>query len=306
MARPVWSGSISFGLVSIPVSLYTATADHTIHFHQYERDTADRIRYQRVNERSGEEVDFEDIVKGRDVDGKLVLVEPGELDEIAPGRSRSLEIETFVELADIDPLYFQKTYWLAPAKADHQRPYELLLQAMEKTGRAGIATFVMRGKQYLTAVRADENVLALETLYFADEVRKPSDVLKELPSRRTRSGKDLDLAVQLVESMGGEWSVDDYQDTYTAKVETLIRNKAKGRKTKPAAPQPAATEATDLLEALRNSVKKRKKTKKADLSELSKKDLLGMARELEIPGRSSMSRAELERAVGTADLKQAS
>ncbi|MDQ3825233.1 MAG: Ku protein, partial [Actinomycetota bacterium] len=168
MARAIWSGSINFGLVSIPVGLYSATDDHTIHFHQFQRGTADRIRYQRINERTGKEVDYADIVKGAEVGGgDYVIVEPEELDAIAPGRSRTIDITSFVDLDEIDPVHFQKTYWLAPASEEYTRPYALLLEAMARTNRAGIATFVMRGKEYLTAIRPDDGVLALQTLFFA-------------------------------------------------------------------------------------------------------------------------------------------
>ncbi len=192
MARAIWTGSISFGLVSIPVGLFSATDDHTIHFHQFERGTSDRVRNKRVNERTGDEVDFADIVKGADVgDGEHVIVEPEELEAIAPGRSRDLEISDFVDLDEIDPLYFQKTYWLAPTAEQYSRPYALLLAAMTQTNRAAIGTFVMRGKQYLAAIRPDDNVLALETLHFADEVRDPAqgagEPARPAPRPRARS-----------------------------------------------------------------------------------------------------------------------
>ncbi|WP_163505884.1 Ku protein [Fodinicola acaciae] len=293
MPRPIWSGSISFGLVTIPVALFTATEDHTVHFHQYERDSTDRIRYQRVNERTGQEVDYADIVKGREVGGRLVQLEQQELDDIAPGRSRSLEIDTFVDLADIDPIYFQKTYWLAPAGEDSERPYFLLLEAMSRTGKAGVALFVMRGKQYLTVIRPDRDVLALDTLFFADEIRDPADVVENAPKKR--GGKDLDMAERLVESMSGEWKPEDFRDTYTEKVNALIRDKAKGRKAKVADEPPEPTEAVDLLEALRASVTRRKK--KSATAAVSKKELMETAKELDIPGRSKMSREELEKAV---------
>ncbi len=141
MARAIWTGAINFGLVSIPVGLYSATEDHTVHFHQFQRGTADRIRYQRVNARTGKEVDYADIVKGRDIGGgDFVIVEPEELEAVAPGRSRSIDITSFVCLDEIDPVYFQKTYWIAPGGEQYTRPYALLVEAMARTNRAGIAT----------------------------------------------------------------------------------------------------------------------------------------------------------------------
>ncbi|WP_455680641.1 non-homologous end joining protein Ku [Streptomyces lavendulae] len=161
VARPVWSGNLSFGLVSLPVGLYTATDSHTIHFHQLQRGTADRIRNRRVNERTGDEVELDDIVKGYDMGGEYVLVEPQELDEIAPGRSRSLEITGFVDLAEADPIFFDKTYYLGPRGAEYGKVYSLLEQALAKAGKAGIATFVMRQHEYLVALKAENGVAAV-------------------------------------------------------------------------------------------------------------------------------------------------
>jgi DNA end-binding protein Ku len=255
MARAIWSGSINFGLVSIPVRLYSATEDHTMHFHQLQRGTADRIRYQRVNERTGREVEYADIVKGRDVGGgDYVIVEPEELDAIAPGRSRTIDITSFVDLDEIDPVYFQKTYWLAPQDEQYARPYALLVEAMARTNRAGIATFVMRGKEYLTAIRADDGVLALETLFFADEIRNPAEQLDTLPHDKPARGKELDMAEALIKSMSGSWHPEDYRDTYTERVERLIDDKYRGREIVTAAEPPEPTEMSDLLEALQRSV----------------------------------------------------
>ncbi|MGH3788480.1 MAG: Ku protein [Pseudonocardiaceae bacterium] len=275
MARPIWSGSINFGLVSIPVGLFSATEDHTIHFHQFQRGTADRIRYRRINERTGDEVDYGDIVKGRDVGGgDYVMVEPEELDAVAPGRSRSIDITSFVDLDEIDPVYFQKTYWLAPDGEQYARPYALLLEAMARTNRAGIATFVMRGKEYLTAIRADDDMLALHTLFFADEIRNPIDQLDTLPERTAARGKELDMATALVESMSGPWRPQDYRDTYTERVEQLIDDKRRGHELVTAAEPPEPTETPDLLEALRRSISSardgHRSHREPDLSEASK------------------------------------
>nr|WP_308425948.1 Ku protein [Lentzea pudingi] len=263
MARSIWSGSISFGLVSIPVQLFSATEDHTVHFNQFQRGTSDRIRYKRVNERTGREVPYDKIVKGHELDnGEYVIVEPEELDEIAPGRSRTLDIEAFVDIDEIDPVHFQKTYWLGPAKADFSRPYLLLAQAMKKTNRAGIAMFVMRGKQYLTALKEDNGILAVHTLFFADEIRKPKDVLDVTPEGRAPRGKELDMAVSLVESMADDWRPKDYRDTYTARVNKLIKAKQKGRKVKVEDEPAASTDVVDLMEALQRSVEASKKKRK--------------------------------------------
>ncbi|GAA0529321.1 non-homologous end joining protein Ku [Saccharopolyspora subtropica] len=305
MPRKIWTGSINFGLVTIPVGLYAATEDHTVQFHQYQRGTSDRIRYKRVNERTGEEVDFNDIVKGREYDGGVITVEQSELDTIAPGRSRTIDITTFVDLGEIDPVYFQKTYWLAPNSKEHFRPYNLLRHAMRETGQAGIATFVLRGKQYLTAVRADRDVLALNTLYFADEIRDPADLVGDAGEQAMPSDRELQMATTIIESMSGPWEPEEYEDTYTAKVEELLAEKARGGEVRAAEAPPKPTDVIDLTEALRRSVDQARKgraDKRAapDLSELSKAELDERAKEMGIKGRSKMKRAELEEAVAAA------
>ena len=319
MARAIWTGSIAFGLVSIPVGLYTATDDHTIHFHQFQRGTSDRVRNKRVNERTGREIEFDDIVKGADVgDGEHVIVEPDELDAIAPGRSRSLEISEFVDLDEIDPIYFQRTYWLAPTSDEYAKPYALLRQAMNATNRAGIGTFVMRGKEYLAAVRADRDVLAMHTLYFADEVRDPGE-LEHVPGRRAKRGtdKELDMATGLIESMSTPWRPEQHRDSYEDRVRRLIEDKHRGREVVTESEPPEPTEMSDLLDALQRSVEAARKsgstkrtsgtaksksakssaTKPADLGSASKQQLLRLARELNVPGRSSMTRDQLATAV---------
>lgn len=239
-----------------------------------------------------------------------MLVEQDELDEIAPGRSRSIDIEAFVELDDVDPIYFQKSYWLAPSKEEYGRAYGLLLQAMARTNKAGVARFVMRGKEHIAAIRAGEdNVLILDTLLFAEDVRDPAKELRKLPAKADARGKELDMAVSLIDSMTEDWRPEDYQDTYAERVHKLIDDKKAGRKVSVEAPPSEPTKVVDLFDALSRSVESRKgggkrsspaPKKVPDLSELSKADLDKMARELDIKGRSKMSRAELEKAVSEA------
>ncbi|NIH86033.1 Ku protein [Amycolatopsis granulosa] len=335
MVRAIWSGAINFGLVTVPVELYSATEDHTVHFRQFERGTSDRIRYKRVNERTGEEVPYEDIVKGYDLgDGDYVLVEQEELDQIAPGRSRSIDIESFVDLGEIDPLYFQKSYWLAPTKEEFGRAYGLLMQAMAETNKAGIARFVMRGKEHIAAVRAGNGVLVLDTLLFAEDVRDPAKELTKLPEKASPRGRELEMAIALVDSMADDWRPDDYHDQYNERVLKLIDDKKAGRTVSVEEPPSEPTKVVDLFEALSRSVERRKgssggsrssaesrensgsskrsesgtgsgkrssrKPADPDLSSLSKAELDRMARELDIKGRSKLNRAELEKAVRNA------
>lgn len=255
MARAIWSGVLSFGLVAVPVQLYSATEDHEPHFHQFERGTSDRIRYQRVNERTGDEVDYGDIVKGAEVgDGNYVILEQDELDDIAPGRSRSLEIAAFVDLDEIDPIYFNKTYFLGPQGEDTAKTYALLRDAMADTGKAAIARFVMRGKEYLAAVRADGDVLVLETMFFADEVRDPKKEIDDIPSAADVRPQELKMARQLISSMSGPWQPAKYHDTYTERVNELIEAKRNDEEITPAQQAPTATNVVDLMAALRASV----------------------------------------------------
>ncbi|TLW93540.1 Ku protein [Saccharomonospora piscinae] len=334
MARAIWSGALNFGLVTVPVELYSATQDHTVHFRQFQRGTSDRIRYRRVNERTGEEVPYDEIVKGYDLGGdEYVLIEPGELDEVAPGRSRTIDIDAFVDLEEIDPIYFQKTYWLAPSKEEFGRAYTLLIEAMAKTNRAGLARFVMRGKEYIAAVRAGDGVLVLNTLLFPEDIRVPEQEISKLPTGVEPRGKEVDMAVSLIESMAEEWQPEDYHDTYTERVMQLIEDKREGRTITPAEEPREATKVVDLFEALSRSVegrkqggeqeaearpkraarsggtsggeaKSRSKQAEPDLSEATKADLDRMARELDVKGRSRMNRDELEKAVRAASKRQ--
>ena len=199
MARSIWTGVISFGLVSVPVRVYSATHDHDVSFHQFQKDSSDRIRYQRVNERTGKEVAFEDIVKGADIgDGRYVMLDATELESVAPGRSRSMDIHTFVEQADIDPIYYQKTYYLGPGSNETVRTYALLRDAMADADRVAIGTLVMRGKEYLAAIRPDKNLLVLETMFFADEIRDPKVELDSVPAAKARPN-ELKMAAQLID-----------------------------------------------------------------------------------------------------------
>lgn len=323
MARAIWTGVITFGMVSVPIGLYTAIEDHAVHFHQLQRGTADRIRNRRVNERTGREVAAEDIVKGFEVaEGEYVVVEPDELDEIAPGRSRAIDISDFVDVTDIEPVYFDRTYYVAPRGEEYTKVYELLRAALAQSGKVGIATFVMRGRQYLTALRAEDKVLVLQTLHWADEVRDPAKELPELPSRRAGKGKKLDMAIQLIDALDAPWDPHRYRDTYQEKVRELVRAKAEGQEIAAAEEAPQATNVVDLLavlegsldqaqragsrertgarrkktagrKAVRKPAAKGKATGRSELQQLSKAELYQRATEQDVPGRSRMSREEL-------------
>jgi DNA end-binding protein Ku len=256
MARPIWTGSVGFGLVSLPVALYAATEDRTVHFNQFQAGTSDRIRYKRVNERTGREVDLADIVRGYEVSkGDYVLVTDEELEAVDPGRSRAIDIADFVDLAEIDPIYFQKTYYLAPQDEGAMRAYALLHRAMADTGKAGVATFVLHGKQHLATIRAGEAaVLVLETMFYADEVRDPRDQIEDLPTGEASRGRELTIAKQLIDSMAVEWSPKNYRDTYREQVEDLIERKQRGEEIVTEAAPAEDSGVVDLADALRRSM----------------------------------------------------
>lgn len=231
MARAIWSGSISFGLVNVPVKVFTAVREHAVHFHQVEKGTGARIRYEKVSDKSGKEVAGEDIELGYEVsNGTLVTLEAGQLEQLKPRTTRAIEITDYVDLVDIDPVFFARTYWLAPDGDGAKRAYELLVAAMEDRGRAGIGTVVMRNKQYLAAIRPRDGALALSTMHFGDEVLAKSEV-DGIPSRATNpAANEMKLATQIIDSLSGKWDPTRYKDTYTEEVKTLIERQAKGEK----------------------------------------------------------------------------
>src|ERR1700759_5495950 len=259
MARVIWSGALAFGLVNIPVGLSAPTEDRPVHFNQFQKGTSDRIRYKRVNERTGEEVPFKEIVKGREGDDDTYgLVSDEEREAVEPGRTRTIDITDFVDLSEVDPMYFQRTYYLAPRGDGADRSYELLHQAMAATNRAGIATLVMRSKEYLVAVRPQEKILALETMYFADEIRDPIESTGYEPTGRTAKPREVTIARQLIESMTTDWDPERYRDTYRERVEELIESKRNGEEIEAAAPAPKASKVVDLTEMLGQSVEQAK------------------------------------------------
>jgi len=331
MARAIWTGSLSFGLVNVPVGLYAATDDKSIHFNQFQAGTKDRVRNKRVNESTGEEVPYSEIVKGYDLgDGSFVIVSPEELEAIEPGRSREISITDFVDLDEIDPIFYRSSYYLGPQGEQARRAYALLRAAMEESRKVGIATFVMRGKQYLVAIRPEREVIGLETMYFSDEVRDPATEIDGVPVESDIKPRELETAKLLIDSMATDWEPASYQDTYRKLVEDLIDQKRQGAVVAIDKHEPAPPPVVDLMEALRASVAAAggRKTSKAPakstpgqkqaktsarsaaappVSELSKSELSKRAAELGVPGRSKMTRKELEDAVsGTGRRKRAS
>ena len=231
MPRAIWSGSISFGLVNIPVKLYSAVSRKTVHFNQLDARTNTRIKQKRVSSEDGAEVPYEQIVKGYELDsGNYVVITDDELAALDPKALRTIDIDEFVDLVDIDPIFFDSAYYLAPDKAD--KPYALLARAMEESGKIGVAHFVMRSKRYLAAVRPKDGMLLLSTMVYADEIRPPEEIpgLSDLDDVEV-SDKELEMARQLVDSLGAPFEPDKFHDTYREAVLELIDRKASGDET---------------------------------------------------------------------------
>jgi DNA end-binding protein Ku len=257
MARSIWTGAISFGLVTVPVKLYSAVSRKSVRFHQLNGPTGVRIQQKRVDPSTGDEVSYDDIVKGFEIGpDRYVIIEPGELESLDPKKTKTIEIEDFVDLTDIDPILYDHPYYLAPG-AGGAKPYRLLLDAMRESGKVAIAKVVIRQKENLVAIRPMEgDVLGMATMIFADEVVDP-DRIDELDSAREVevNERELAIAMQLVESLSGEFEPDKYRDTYREEVLALIERKAAGEEI---AVQPAKEEdeepVPDLMAALKASL----------------------------------------------------
>ncbi|HEY7136167.1 MAG TPA: Ku protein [Acidimicrobiia bacterium] len=265
MARAIWTGSVAFGLVNVPVKLYAATEARDIRFHQFQKDTGKRVHNRRVAEGTDDEVAYDDIVKGYEAHkGEFVIVTPEELEGVAPGASRTIDIEDFVELADVDPVFFERSYYLGPADKGAAPTYRLLLDAMADTGKAAIGRFVMRTKEYLAAIRPGDGVLVLETLYFADEIRDRADVVGDVPKAKVGE-REVRIARQLVDSMATEWDPSRYRDTYRERVLDLLERKAEGEEIVLEEPQPRAR-VLDLMSALEQSLESARQGGRASAS----------------------------------------
>jgi DNA end-binding protein Ku len=256
MARSIWTGAISFGLVTVPVKLYSATNRKTVRFHQLHATTGVRIQQKRVDPQTGEEVPYEEIVKGYEIaPDQYVVVTPDELEALDPKKTKTIEIEDFVDLDQIDPIFYDHPYYLAPGPGG-AKPYRLLLEAMRETNRVAIAKVVIRSKEQLVAIRPMGDVLGMATMLFADEV-VDADGIDEVPSGDDvkTSSRELDIAKQLVESLAGNFDPDKYHDTYREEILALIERKAAGEEI---AVQPPSEDVSapvpDLMSALKASL----------------------------------------------------
>ncbi len=303
MARALWSGSLSFGLVNVPVQLVSAARDLDYHFNElHEKDKA-RIEQRRFCKDEDIEVGWEDVAHGYDLDGKQVVVTDEELGSVQPRKTRTIEVEAFVELADVDPIYFDHPYFLVPSGESEGtlRAYRLLVEAMAKSGRAALGRFVMRTKEYLAAVRVRDGALTLTTMLFHDEVRPTSKVPT---GGKKPSKKELDQAVALIEELSTDWKPDRYADCYRERLRRVIEDKRKRRKIEAPEPEKQPASTPDLMAALERTLANARAGRpireepsedggRGELESLGKDELIERAKDAGVKGRTKMSKKEL-------------
>lgn len=255
MPRAIWSGSIGFGLLNVPVKLYSATSSHRISFRELRESDGSRIRHKRVAEADGKEVPHEKIVKGYELGGdRYLVISQDELEALEPEKTREIRVEDFVKIEEIDPVYFDRPYFLAPDKGA-ERAYALLVKAMQESSMVAIARFVLRNKESLAAIRPIGPALSITTMRFADEVVSPEEIADVLPDDGKVEKRELEMAEQLIASLATEFKPESYEDEYREALLDLIERKAKGEEVVAAkAEAPAPTKAPDLMAALRESV----------------------------------------------------
>ena len=256
MPRAIWTGSISFGLLNVPVKLYSAVSKKSVSFREIRDSDGSRIRHKRVAEADGEEVPYEHIVKGYEIaPEQYVMITKEDFEEVDPKKSRAIEIHDFVDLGQIDPIYFDHPYFLGPDKGA-ERAYALLTKAMNDQGKVAIARFVLRNKENLAAIRPMGDVLTMATMRFADEVVAPdeiSEILDEVKDEKPRKA-EIDMAKQLIDSLSGDFDPTAYEDQYRQKLMTLIERKSKGEVIEVESEAPKPTRAPDLMAALEESL----------------------------------------------------
>jgi DNA end-binding protein Ku len=308
MPRPLWSGAVSFGLVNVPVALFSGVRDLNVRFNQLHGKDGARIDIRRFCAEEDREISYDEVGRGFDLDEQLVVLDDEELAAAAPKRTRTIEIEAFVDVEEVDPILFDHPYILAPTgEADgNLRAYRLLVEALAGTERAGLGRFVMRTKEYLVLLRSQDERLTLTTMRFHDEVRptKPVPTGGKKPTK-----KQLDEAVALVEALATEWDPANYDDCYRERLKRVIDSKRKRRRIEVPKPEPEPQPVPDLMEALQRAVENVRAGRDVrtqpesenggdgDLDALSRDELVKRAKEKDIPGRSKMSKKELVEAL---------
>jgi DNA end-binding protein Ku len=302
MARSLWTGSISFGLVSVPVRMYSAVEEHTLHFNLVHEPDGSRIGYEKVCKAEDKPVPDDEIVKAFEYEkGEWVYMTDEDFEAAAAENHRTIDIRAFVPFDDVDPIYFERTYYLGPAQ-DGERVYALLARAMADSGLAGVAKWVMRDRQNLGLLRVRDGVIAVERMHFADEIRSPEGLA---PSDAEVNKPELEMAAQLIEQFKGDFNPEEYRDTYRDALCEIIEAKRKGKEVR-VEPEAEPEAPTDLMSALRASVEAARRNRapgrssSGDLESRSKDELYELAKKADIPGRSEMSKDELVEALRAA------
>jgi DNA end-binding protein Ku len=305
--RSLWTGSLSFGLVNVPVRLVSAVRDLDLHFNQLHAKDGAPIETRRWCAEEDIEVPWEEVAHSYELDGgREVVLTDDELAAADPRRTRTIDIEQFADLADVDPIYFDHPYYLEPATDDDgaTRAYQLLVSAMGDTDRAALGRFVMRTKEYLALIRVADGVLTLTTMLFHDEVRPTKEVDAASAKKHKPSKKELDQALALVESLSRDWRPERYEDCYRARLEDVVKRKRKGETIKAPRAEKEPSPVPDLMAALERSLAERRGGSTGngsrgddDLEGLTREQLYERAQKEKIPGRSKMSRRQLARAL---------
>nr|WP_295869049.1 Ku protein [uncultured Chitinophaga sp.] len=257
--RAIWSGSIGFGLVNIPVKLYSATQDSKLDLDMLDSHGLGHIRFKRVNENTGKEVPWEQIVKGYLYNDEYVILEDEDYEAASPKKSKIIEIESFVEEVSIDDIYFENPYFLEPAKGG-EKAYELLLEALQKTGKAGLSRFVLRTQEHLAVIRPRENYLLLQQLRYEEEIRTSEDL--KLPDNVKIAKRELDMAIELIKQYSTEFDISQYKDEYKAELMKIIKAKAGGKKPVVKKLKVVHTKSDDLFDQLKASLGSKPSTSK--------------------------------------------
>lgn len=256
--RPLWTGAIGFGLVNIPVKLFSATQGSELDLDMLDKKDHANIKFMRVNEKSGKEVKWESIVKGYMLNGKYVILDDKDFEKAAAVKTKIIEISDFVKQVEIDSIYYETPYYLVPDKSGN-RAYDLLKEALKKTGMAGVASFVMRNKEALAILRVSDNVIILNKIRFAEEIRDSKEL--NLPAKSTVKPAELKMAISLVNQLSGKFDISKYKDTYTDQLLKLIKAKSKGGKVAPPQLKVVHNKTKDLMEQLKASLGGAKKKK---------------------------------------------
>jgi DNA end-binding protein Ku len=323
VARPTWRGSISFGLVNVPVQLFTAVRPQTIRFKQLHAKTNAPVRQKRVDEETGDEVAYRDIVKGYEVsEDQYVVVDPDELTALDPEASRLIDILDYVEASDIDPIFYDRAYYLAPDGEVAAKPYRLLVEAMERAQKVAIANLVMRNRAYLAAIRAQDGLLLLSTMHYHDEVADPAELEIDPADDVRVADREIAMAEQLIESLTTEFDPTAYRDEHRERVLAFLASKAEGEQVQLAPAEREPGNVVDLVAALEQSLARARGGDDGPNSErepapeprddpadgrgyedMTRDELYDLAKDREIPGRSSLSKNELIAALSAGDRK---